>query len=248
MSNPLAIAAVTESLVALLSNNLEAASLVHGAGVSNISPDQPVPPPASGINVFLYQVTPNVAWRNADRPTRTADGSLLRKPQAAIDLHYLLTFYGDDTLLEQQRLLGAATLALHANPTLARNQIQPVQVKHGVFAPSNLDTQAELIRFTPVAFTLEELSKLWSFLLKTDYVLSAAYLASVVLIEAEDAVLPPAPRVLAVNLVAPPLRQPVITQVVAAPSPNAPITPGSDIALIGRNLTASSGQGNRVKK
>ena len=52
---------------------------------------------------------------------------------------------------------------------------------------SNLETQTELVRFTPIAFSLEELSKLWSFLLKIDYVLSTAYVASVVLIEADDA-------------------------------------------------------------
>ncbi len=164
MSNALAVAAVTESLVNLLMSAIDVAQVTN-AHVSNVTPDaDQVANP--GINVFLYQVTPNAAKRNADLPTRAPDGSFLTKPQAALDLHYLLTFYGNDTYLEQQRLLGAAALALHATPTLARSAIQPVQLGQGLLAPSELDTQSELIRFTPVAFSLEELSKLWSFLLK----------------------------------------------------------------------------------
>ncbi len=186
MSNALAIAAVTEALVNRLTDHLGAAQ-VNNAQVTNVTPDQPTSLPAAGINVFLYQVSPNNAMRNADLPTRSADGTtFLRKPQAALDLHYLLTFYGNDSFLEQQRLLGAATLALHANPTLARTDIHPVEISHGVFADSGLDSQSQLIRFFPVAFTLEELSKLWSFLFKIDYVLSTAYVASVVLIEQDE--------------------------------------------------------------
>lgn len=245
MSNALAIAAVTEALVALLTKHLDAARVIN-ASVSNITPDQPGKPANPGVNVFLYQVTPNTARRNIDLPTRAADGTLLRKPVAAVDLHYLLTFYGDDTLLEQQRLLGAVTLALHANPTLPRSAILPVPIGPAIFASSHLETQAELIRFTPVAFSLEELSKLWSFLFKVDYVLSAAYLASVVLMETDDAAPPPALPVLRFTLSAQPLRQPVIAQVVAASDPAALITAGADIALIGRNLTAQPGGATQV--
>jgi hypothetical protein len=212
-----------------------------------VTPDQThnLPTPA-GINIFLYQVTPNSALRNADLPTRAGDGSILQKPQVALDLHYLLTFYGDDTLLEPQRLLGAATLALHANPTLPRSLIQPVPISLGITADSNLESQSQLVRLTPIAFSLEELSKLWSFLLKVDYVLSAAYVASVVLIETDDAVPPPALPVTGFTLNVLPMRQPVITQVVASPNAALPIVAGSDIALVGRNLTAPSGGATQV--
>jgi hypothetical protein len=235
MSNALAIAAVTQTLVTLLQNNIGGADI--GADVSNLSPDQSGLP-AVGVNVFLYQVTPNAALRNADLPTRAADGTILQKPRAALDLHYLLTFYGDDHFLQPQRLLGAVTLYLHANPTLPRNQIQPVAIDTHTSFDSNLQNQSELVRFTPVAFSLEELSKLWSFLFKIDYVLSTAYVASVVLMETKDAIPPPALPVLSANLVVQPMRQPVITQVTASPDPNGPITAGGDIALNGRLLTA----------
>jgi len=245
MSNALAIAAVTESLVNLLTNALPAAQ-INNASVSNVTPDQLNNVANPGINVFLYQVTPNTAWRNSDLPTRAADGSFLKKPLAALDLHYLLTFYGQDLYLEQQRLLGAASVALHAFPTLPRSVIQPVQLTQTQTAPSNLDIQHDLIRFTPVVFSLEELSKLWSFLLKIDYVLSAAYLASVVLIEQDEAVPPPARRVVNYNVLTQPIRQPVISAILASPNAAAPINATSDITLQGSNLTAASGGATQV--
>jgi hypothetical protein len=246
MSNALAIAAVTETLVNLLTNHIDNAN-VQGAWVSATSPDQKPPSLAfPGINVFLYQITPNNALRNADLPTRTTDGSLLRKPQAAVDLHYLLTFNGDYSTLEPQRLLGSATLALHANPTLPRSLIQSVQTNNSFLNTSNLDTQSQLIRFTPIVFSLEELSKLWSFLLKIDYTLSTAYVASVVLIETDDPVPPEPLPVLSYGLQVLPMRTPVITQIVASPAPNAPITAGSTIIVRGHDFIGSSGETTQI--
>jgi hypothetical protein len=246
VSNALAIAAVTESLVALLNDHLPAAQ-VNNATVSAVTPDQTLGRANPGVNVFLYQVSPNAALRNADLPTRALDGTMLQKPQAALDLHYLFTFYGDDTLLEQQRMLGVVALTLHRFPNLQRSQIQQVPITLSTTAPSNLEQQTQLVRFTPISFSLEELSKLWSFLLKVDYVLSAAYIASVVLIEADDDVpAPPALPTLSYRLRAVPMRQVAITQVVAASDPNAPITMATDIAIIGTNLTAPAGGSTQV--
>src|SRR5262249_2339420 len=170
-------------------------------------PDQQAGLPPVGVNVFLYQIAPNPHLRNSDLPTRKADGSLLQRPKAAVDLYYLLSFYGDDTTLEQQRLLGAVVRELHAQPTLTRSMIAAVQQNTAFLQGADLDQQPELVRFTPVAFSLEELSKLWSFLLKTDYVLSTAYVGSVVLIETDDPV-PPLPLpVLAPEVYVLPFRQ-----------------------------------------
>jgi hypothetical protein len=239
MSNSLAIATVTEALKNLLTSYLDF-SEVTASQVSTLSPDAPTGIAIPGINVFLYQISPNAALRNQDLPTRTPGGTLLKKPQAAVDLHYLLTFYGDYSMLEPQRLLGAATMALHANPVLSQPQIQAAQT--GFLADSTLSTQTEQVRFTPIAFTLEELSKLWSFLLKVDYVLSTAYVASVVLIEddSKQPIPPPLP-VLTYLLGARPLLQPVVTQVVSAAAPGGPITAGSQVAMIGANLIPPSG-------
>ena len=163
--------------------------------------------------MFLYQVTPNPSLRNSDLPTRAADGTLLKRPRAALDLHYLLTFHGDDASLEQQRLLGAVVRELHANPVLTPAMIASVEQSVSFLAGSDLDQQPELVRFTPISFSIEELSKLWSFLLKVDYVLSTAYVASVVFIETDVPPPPPALPVISPTVAALPFAQPVIAAI-----------------------------------
>jgi hypothetical protein len=245
MSNALAIAAVTETLLQVLSGAIGGAQ-VAGATVTALRPDAPSGLPDPGINIFLYQAAPNPSWRNSDLPTRAADGTLLRRPRVALDLYYLLTFYGDDTRLEQQRLLGAVARALHAAPVLPRSAIEHVQATVPFLSDTDLAAQPEPVRFTPIAFSLEELSKLWSFLLKIDYVLSTAYMASVVLIETDD-VPPPAPLpVLRPLLTVLPFRQPVISAVAAGAGPGGMILPASRIEVIGQNLAGPPGSATQL--
>ena len=239
MSNALAIAAATETLVQLLQDNL-GASGVTGARVTALAPDGATPMPNPGVNVFLYQVTPNIAYRNADLPMRGPDGTLIKRPQVALDLHYLFTFYGDDSTLEQQRMLASVALTLQANPTLPPSLITSVQTSTPFLHAANLDAQAELVRFTPITFSLEELSKLWSFLLKIDYVLSTAYVASVVLIETDDAVPGPALPVLSYDVGVQPFVLPVISSIANAADPNGAIGDGATIVLAGTNLAAAA--------
>jgi hypothetical protein len=240
MSNALAIAAVTEALVQTLQGALSGINLGSTPLVTNTRPDQLAQLPQVGVNVFLYQIVPNPYLRNADVPTRNPDGSLSQRPTAAIDLHYLLTFHGDDTRLEQQRLLGAVVRELHANPTLTRSMIASVQQNTSFLIGSNLDQQRDLVRFTPMNFSLEELSKLWSFLLKTDYVLSTAYQASAVLIETDDPIPPPALPVLSSTVTAMPFLQPVVTAIQSAAGAGALIVPGSQIIITGSNFILRS--------
>jgi hypothetical protein len=234
MSNALAIATVTQTLQNVLTEALVLAN-VSSAVVTAVRPDDPTRLPTTGVNIFLYQVAPNTALRNSDLPTRSADGTLLQRPQAALDLFYLLTFYGDDTRLEQQRLLGAITLALHAQPWLRNADIVAAEATP-FLAGADLSAQSERVRFRPVSFSLEELSKLWSFLLKTDYVLSAAYVASVVLIDTSDPVPAPALPVLTPQLLTMPFQPPVVTSIAAAQGPPDLILPGTQIVLTGINL------------
>src|SRR5215216_5475616 len=104
MSNFLSIATVTATLSQLIQAAI--GTDVPGATVSTIRPDGNGGNniPDIGVNLYLYQVTPNIAWRNADLPTRNSDGQAVQRPRAAIDLHYLLTFFGNEVQLEPQRL------------------------------------------------------------------------------------------------------------------------------------------------
>ena len=234
MSNPLAIATVTATLNQVLTTVVNASG-VRGALVKNLRPDDPTLAAAGfiGVNIFLYQISPNAAWRNADLPARRSDNTLLRRPQAPLDLNYLLTFYGDDATLDQQLMLGFIVRQFHANPVLSRADIRTAQT--GALATSNLADQVELVRFTPVNFSLEELSKLWSVFLKTDYVLSVAYQASVVLIETDDTLPTPAAPVFQPRVTALPFSIATIDAVLGQPIELSSTLPTS-ITLVGHHL------------
>ena len=83
MSNALAIATVTETMRYRIHGMLPGSG-VGGAHVTTVRPDNTAQLPTAGVNIFLYQVTPNLAFQNADLPTRRADGTLMRRPQAAL--------------------------------------------------------------------------------------------------------------------------------------------------------------------
>ena len=215
MSNHLAIATVTAGLRQTLSAAV--GSAVPGAAVTTSLPDAPAQnQPDPRVNLFLYQVTPNAARRNGDLPARNASGTLVQRTSVALDLHYLLTFYGDETQLEPQRLLGAVVRTLHSQPVLSRPIIQSTITSptFAFLATSDLGSASEPVRFTPAALALEELSKLWSVFLQTPYRLSIAYQGTVVCIEPDDSPSPALP-VRARNLYAVPFRQPVIEQVLS---------------------------------
>lgn len=194
MSNSLAVATVTATLAALIQQAAQQA--VGGAEVVIGRPQNT--PPANAqrwVHLCLYQVIPNPALRNADLPTRNPAGKVTQRPQVALDLHYLLAFYGDEKELEPQRMLGAVARDLHANPVLLRKAVQDAIASRGALTGSNLDEAMEQVRITSLPLNLDELSKLWSVFFQTPHALSVAYRASVVLIETDDAV-SPAPPVL----------------------------------------------------
>ncbi len=246
MSNFLAIATATSTLRQILQD--AASQDVSGAQVKTVQPNAPASDlPKLGINVYLYQVTPNAAWRNADVPTRRANGQLVQRPRVAVDLHYLLSFYGDDAQLEPQRLLGSAISALHHQPILSREKIKQVISDAIATDPqhflgrSDLDQEVELVKFTPLPLTLEELSKLWSVFFQTPYALSVAYVGTVVLIERESTPQPSLP-VRDRNVYGITVRQPYIERVESAAGWDQPITSTSTVRIIGQRLQSDGMQ------
>jgi hypothetical protein len=182
MSNALAIATVTAALgqIALRA----AKSAVPGAGLATGRPEEAA---SNGshhrVHVYLYQVNPNGALRNLDLPTRSGDGMTVARPSAALDLHYLIAFYGDPSELEGERMLGAVVRDLHAHPLLSRDDIQTAITGNSILSSSDLVDAFERVRFTPLSLSLEELSKLWSVFFQTRHAVSVAYQAAVVTIE-----------------------------------------------------------------
>ena len=240
MSNHLAVATVTATLAHMLRAPVQAA--VDGSEVwTDRPPGENGDPANPEVRIFLYGVQPNAAWRNNDLPTRRSNGNLTQRPQAAFDLRYLLSFYGDERALEPQRLLGVAVREMHARPLLSRAQIrQMVAAELAVdpqfpLAPTDLGDQPEQVRFTPLPLDLDEMSKLWSVFFQVAYRLSVAYQASVVLISPDDAPGPALPvherRIFTTTI-----RRPTIERVEPVAGRFAPVVTGSEVRILGSQL------------
>jgi len=233
MSNHLSIAAATATLSQVLDRAV--GKDVNGAKATALRPNASSGLPETGINVYLYQVTPNVALRNADVPSRGPDGTLMQRPQAALDLYYLLSCYGKENQLEPQRVLGSAIRVLHERPILQRTTIREAIEANDFLTGSDLDEAIESIKLTQLPLSLEELAKLWSVFFQTTYVLSVAFQASVVLIDGTGTprtTLPVRER----NLYVVALRQPSIGQVVSAAGAQQPILAGATVRISGTRL------------
>jgi len=245
MSNSLAIATVTAVLRELVSEAISADPFALTATVTTVSPG--AKPTSPGVNIYLYQVTHNAAARNVDVPTRRAsDGSLLKRPQVALDLHYLFSFIGNDATLEPQRLCAITARALHDGPIVGGTAIgrliqrltvtaTPHDAQLNYLKDSDLGQALDSVRLTPLSFNLEELSKLWQVFFQTDYFLSMAYSASVVVIDSEVNPAPVLPA-RARQVYALPISQPVVERVVA--QDGGQIVAQSRLSIQGRGLTA----------
>lgn len=202
MSTALAIAGVSAVLRDLLNNGLidHKATDALGATITvSVGPPDRVIPAAGGteatqLNLFMYNVTPNTGWRNEGLAARDGSGSQrLSNPPLAINLHYLISAHASADL-HGEILLGYAMQLLHETPVLSRNAIQkalnpspavgtalPIALQ--ALADSGLENQIEQIKLTPEYLSTEELSKLWT-ATQSHLRPTAAYMASVVLIEA----------------------------------------------------------------
>jgi hypothetical protein len=137
---------------------------------------------ANQVNLFLYQVLPNAAWRNRDMPRRVQPGET-GMPPLALDLFYLMSAYGRNNDITQpfsHQLLGRAMSVLNDHALLGPDEIRAAVAAS--IPDSDLDRQIERVRITLQPVTLDDLSKLWTGF-QSQFRMSVAYLVSVVLIE-----------------------------------------------------------------
>ena len=240
MSNALAIAAVTTTLRAMLDTALALA--FGGVEVSTLPPDKARTGAADQINLFLYNTAIDAALRNA--PPRTSRPGESGEPSLPLRLQYLVTAYGQgDNDSFGHRLLGEVMSVLHDHPLLSRDEIR--DATFGPLPDSDLHTQVERVRITPLSLNLEEMSKLWT-TFQTQYRISAAYEVSVVLIDSSRpavAALPVLGRgttddagVASVANVESPF--PTLSSV-ESPDPSA-LLPGETLTLRGANLAGTN--------
>lgn len=190
MSNALAIAHVTQALALLIETNLPPDIDI----AVKVEPRKPPadPPTEPTITVFLYQVTPNTSQRNTDLPTRAADGTLVRRAAAPLDLHYLISAYGEEAELVGQRLIGSVVRTLHEIPVLPKDIIE-LAGERAHLSGSDLAEAVQRVRFTPTVMDIDETSKLWGMLHQTPYTLSVVYQAALVFIDGREVPVPGKP-------------------------------------------------------
>lgn len=242
MSNSLAVATVTEGLRLLIAHSV-APDVPFAVDVAARKPPVEAPTQPT-ITVFLYQVTPNGSLRGHDLPTRAADGTLLKKPLASLDLYYLISFYGDERELVAQRMLGSVVRVLHEVPSLPVELIDEA-ARAPFLAGTDLASSPLRVRFTPTKTDVDEMSKLWSTMIQTPFATSLTYQGTAVFIEGKADPVAGKP-VLKRTVRAIPARRPYIDRVLSRPAGSpagtepveGPVPAGDELVVLGTGLRA----------
>jgi hypothetical protein len=180
-----------QTVTIALQNRLKTA--VAGAKVHARPPDRVKAglETAAFLNLFLFEVLPNAAWRNQEYPSRGGASGL--RPPLPLDLRYLLTAYPEaDDEQTAHGLLGQAMLLLHDDPVLSRAELSAAMDPLDPSSQTGIDVQFEQVGVCQMHLPLDELSKLWT-AFGTDYRLSVVYQLSVVLIDPGRPPLAPLP-------------------------------------------------------
>ena len=177
MSNALSIAAATMTLRRLLFDAIQ--PYQPGATVTTEPLDRATREGTSKrLNLYLFLTTPNATFRNMQSPPDGQDG-----PALALQLHYLLTPFGDDPQEEfDHRLLGLAKLALQTNSVLNPDLIRS-STSGTVPDEFDLHRQQERVRIVWQPMQADEMSKLWALFSQTPYRHSEVYIVSPILID-----------------------------------------------------------------
>lgn len=181
MSTEHAIVTVTRTLRQILEKEVPqkmdvAADVLQPLQVSTLPPHKvrDVHKTENVLNLYLYRTEVSAAWRNQPLPSAGPSAP----PPLALNLEYLVCAYGEGEREDIAHFyLGAAMRVLHDCTVVPRAKMAAEVEGKGL-----VHLQLENIRVAPRAFSVEEISKLWS-VLGTPYRISAAYIATVLLID-----------------------------------------------------------------
>lgn len=237
MSNHLAIATVTaalqQSLQSALNEDVPGAQVKVGRPTAGGNEEDA----ALSVNLFLYQVAPNAAGRNAHLASRSSDGRMRGPDVVALDLFYLLSFYGTPSTFAAERLLASMARILEHKALVTPSMIaKAITENAGVLDDADLHLAAERVRASPVHLSLDEMSKLWSVLFQVPYALSVAYKFGPVFIETTASGSPGLPVTQVGNSVLL-MGGPRFTGAEAPDGPGWPILWGSNLVLKGQGLS-----------
>jgi len=153
--------------------------------------------PAARLNLYLYQILENPAFRNEEEPPQAIFGQY-GSPPLALSLSYLVTSYGKPTEIEApenaapfptdslteldaQFILADAMRVLHDFPIITRNTPRLGPGLPQLMDPG-LQSDFESIRIVPKQLSLDELTKVWT-AFKEDFQRSVGYDVTVVRVQ-----------------------------------------------------------------
>lgn len=155
-------------------------------------------PPAAGVSLFLYRVTPSGIIRTP--PGRFDPDGRQRRRELPVDLHFLLTIWGAEATL-QHAIAGWAMRTLEDTPLLGAGALNAAVA--GSFRAE------EAVELMLAELANEDLLRIWEVLGLNLYQLSVPYTARCVRLEsverlAEDTGPPVQERVQDAGIVVPP--------------------------------------------
>lgn len=221
MSAATAIGMVSESLQNLLTGEMALAPTVP---VTILAPDETGG--SRRVNLFLYKLQENPAFKNGDWQVKPGDPTRLVPPPLSLNLFYLMTVYAANDAqtgnAAAHEILGEAMRVLYENPIVPED-----------YLADGLKEAREQIKVFHNMLDMDELSKIWSTFTQP-FRLSVLYEVSVVQIDqlpASERPLPQRVRRIGVPSVQAPFRPPVLASIVPRSGPA-----GTVVTLRGRNL------------
>jgi hypothetical protein len=184
VSNYLAIAVLTAALREVVQAAVQTA--VPGA-VVRVGPPRAVAPGEKEVNIYLYRISANAYHRNDELPVREAGGAAIGRSVAALDLHYVVSFGGEEHLASEV-MLGKVAAVLHGRPVLGFEELGKIAAAGAAYPfleQGYSITQRERVTLTPEYLSLDELSKLWTIFFQLAHRPSLQFTASPVLIDAD---------------------------------------------------------------
>lgn len=233
MSNHLAIATITATLQKMILSAVQGD--VYGARVTTTRPiNLGSGPSESGVNIFLYQIDFNAALTKQKSTNTTKT-----RRQTALELYYLISFYGNESELEPQRLLGSVVQTFSDRSVITTEIIRDTLADSSFpfLQDSDLIDQVQQINIVPIDISLDDLSKTWSAFFQTPYILSIVYRVLAVYIDGREPLTASLPITRpSLSGTAPFFNQPLIQQIFAQGDTSQPITATSTLVVRGKIL------------
>ncbi|MEM8796316.1 MAG: DUF4255 domain-containing protein, partial [Pseudomonadota bacterium] len=161
MSNTLAISTVSAAfqrrLQAAAQAVVPAANVRLGAPTAKLAEDG-----APLVNLHLYRVEPNPSHANAHLPSRGGAGERRTPSRLALNLHYIVTFYGNHDTYEPDQMLAEVLLSFEDEPELSKTTIANAISAESDLEDSDLDEALARLRVTRQMLSLDDFSKVWS--------------------------------------------------------------------------------------